>query len=346
MKIKSFFIFCCFSMFLIGCNSKEIDEIKKKNELLEKENNDLNTQISDLSNSIRELKKTNYELNHQHEDSEQYMFSDFELTTLIDSIFKDFHYEFPEIINFDNIRTYTYDTSKFSKEEKQFYNDYVGCYLPEIFLTKEYISSHLSEFTINFIENDIVFWGYRRSKNGIHYDIENKKFYTYTTFSSKQIENFSEYKSFQTNGSEKYIRLTDFNLIKEVIDEKKQKMNREPLSNLEENKVRELLLQFYSLLQQNKFNKILNNYFSSVDKNYISHFEWDEYVNMFYINYGYLYDHVDPFDIYINTFFNDNIDNYDEDIIFVELKYSDPTKYVSFAIKEIDGKYKIIKYNL
>ena len=78
MKIKSFFIFCCFSMFLIGCNSKEIDEIKNKNELLEKENNDLNTQISDLSNSLRELKKTNYELNHQHEDSEQYMFSDFE----------------------------------------------------------------------------------------------------------------------------------------------------------------------------------------------------------------------------------------------------------------------------
>ena len=50
------------------------------------------------------------------------------------------------------------------------------------------------------------------------------------------------------------------------------------------------------------------------------------------------------FNIYINVFFNDEIENYDEDTIFVEFKYSNPIDYVSFALKEINGELKIQNY--
>lgn len=57
-----------------------------------------------------------------------------------------------------------------------------------------------------------------------------------------------------------------------------------------------------------------------------------------------LYYQNDHFDIYINTFFNDDVDKYDDDTILVELMYPYRINYVSFAIKEIEGNYKIVKY--
>ena len=66
----------------------------------------------------------------------------FKLNTFIESIEKEFHYEFPDFINLDKVRRYTYDISDFTKEERAFYTNYVGSYLPEIVLTKEYLSSH------------------------------------------------------------------------------------------------------------------------------------------------------------------------------------------------------------
>lgn len=261
----------------------------------------------------------------------------FKLNTFVESIEKDFHYEFPEIINLNEVRRITYDISKFTQEEKDFYTKYVGAYLPESVLTKEYLSTHLSEFKINFIENDIIFWGFTKLKNGINYEVKDKKFYDYETFSCMPIHHLSEYQSPYSFEKKRYIKLNDFNIIEEIVNKKKQKMNRQPLSHVEENEIREILIGFYSLLGQKKFNEIIDTYFELNTGR-------EEYIDEFFWDYTLLSYQTAPFDVYINTFFNDDIDKYNEDIIFVELKYSYPINYVSFAIKKIDGKYKIVKY--
>lgn len=261
----------------------------------------------------------------------------FKLDTFIESIEKEFHYEFPEFINLDKVRRYTYDISKFTKEERDFYTNYVGSYLPEIVLTKEYLSSHLSEFSITHIENDIIFWGFTKLKNGITYEINDKQFYEYETFSTMPIHNISEYQSPYTYDKGKYVKLKDFDIIKAIIEQKKQKMNRQHLNNIEEEKIRKILIGFYRLLGQKKIDEIIDTYFDSgIDRK--------EYINILFWDYTVLSYQTAPFDIYINTFFNDGIDKYDENTIFVELKYSHPINYVSFAIKRINGKYKIVQY--
>ena len=114
-------------------------------------------------------------------------------------------------------------------------------------------------------------------------------------------------------------------------------MNRQHLNNIEEEKIRKILIGFYRLLGVKKFDEIIDTYFDSV-------IDRKKYINILFWDYTVLSYQTAPFDIYINTFFNDDIDKYDENTIFVELKYSHPINYVSFAIKRINGKYKIIQY--
>ena len=341
MKLKNTLIIFCLSIVFIGCKSKEIDELKRKNESIEKDNKNLRSENVKLSNSIKVLERENSKLKNKEDEKNNFsspeFVYDFKINTIVESIFKDFHYEFPEIINLDNVKKYTYDISKFSKDEKQFYENYVGCYLHKTRLTKEYLSFHLSEFYIKYIENDIVFWGFCKSSDGIHYNAEEKKFYDYDTFSTMPIENLSEYSSsyFDQN---KYVKFTDYKIVENCLKEKKQKLNRKPLSKIEENKIREILIGFYSFLGQKSFNTLLDTYF-------ITDINREKYLDAFLNSYRDLKYQNDPFEIYINTFFNDNIEDYDEDTIFVELKYGHSINYVSFAIKEINNQLKILKYN-
>lgn len=341
MKLKNALIIFCLSIVFIGCKSKEIDELKRKNESIEKDNKNLRSENVKLSNSIKVLERENSKLKNKEDEKNNFsspeFVYDFKINTIVESIFKDFHYEFPEIINLDNVKKYTYDISKFSKDEKQFYENYVGCYLHKTRLTKEYLSFHLSEFYIKYIENDIVFWGFCKSSDGIHYNAEEKKFYDYDTFSTMPIENLSEYSSsyFDQN---KYVKFTDYKIVENCLKEKKQKLNRKPLSKIEENKIREILIGFYSFLGQKSFNTLLDTYF-------ITDINREKYLDAFLNSYRDLKYQNDPFEIYINTFFNDNIEDYDEDTIFVELKYGHSINYVSFAIKEINNQLKILKYN-
>ena len=333
MKLKNVLTIFCLSIVFIGCNSKEIDELMKKNESIEKENKKLSNSIQKLETENRKLKEKENEKNQF--GSPEFVY-DFKINTIIESIFKDFHYEFPEIINLDKVKKYTYDVSKFSEEEKKFYENHVGCYLTKNKLTKEYISSNLSCFRINFIENDIVFWGFTKSQNGIHYNADEKKFYDYETYSTMPIDNISEYNSSFFNQNE-YVKLTDYDIVENCLKEKKQKLNRKPLDKIEENKIREILIGFYSFLGQKSFNTLLDTYF-------ITDINREKYLESFLIAYSDLKYQNAPFEIYINTFFNDDIDKYEKDTILVELMYSHPINYVSFAIKEIEGKYKIVKY--
>ena len=101
---------------------------------------------------------------------------------------------FCAIIDIDKVPNYTYSISDFSDEEKLFYEKYVGCYIPERELSKEYLSSHLSEVQVNFIENGIVFWGFCKLKAGICYLEKEKQFFEYETFSGMPIKNVSEFK--------------------------------------------------------------------------------------------------------------------------------------------------------
>ena len=135
----------------------------------------------------------------------------------------------------------------------------------------------------------------------------------------------------------KYVKLTDYDIVENCLKEKKQKLNRKPLDKIEENKIREILIGFYSFLGQKSFNTLLDTYF-------ITDINREKYLESFLIDYSDLKYQNAPFEIYINTFFNDDIDKYEKDTILVELMYSHPINYVSFAIKEIEGKYKIVKY--
>lgn len=338
MKLKIILISCLFSFFFLGCNSKERNELKSKNDLLVKENNDLKNQVYELTESRKKLEKENNKLNLQTEPNNQYSSTENEnipnMNIFLESILNDFHYEFPDLLNLCNVEKKSYNVSEFTEEEKKFYEKNVGCYLPENILTKEYISSHLSEFTIKYVENDIIFWGFYKNERGIHYDIKDKLFYDYDTFSTNPITDLSEYENFYDIS--KYRKYTNFDIITEVINDKKHKMNRKSLSKIEENKLRIFLIEFNILLEQYKFNEIMDVYFNpNMDRN--------EYTNMFFWNHQY---QDDSFDIYINTFFNDDISKYDEDIIFIELMYSYPMEYVNLAVKEVEGKYKISNYSV
>ena len=360
MKLKNALIIFCLSIVFIGCKSTEIDELKKINGSIEKYNNYLFSENVKLSNSIKELeidisylKSENLKLSNsikvlENENSELKIIkdektfsppefvSDFKINTIVESVLEDFHYEFPEIIKLDYVQNYTYDISNFSEEEKQFYENYVGCYLHKNQLTKEYLTSHLPEFYIKFIKNDIVFWGFYKSTNGIYYSDEDKKFHDYDTYSGMSIDNLPEYSSPYLDQN-KYVKFTDYEIIENFVKEKKQKMNRKPLSKIEENKIREVLIGFYSLLGQKSFNTLLDTYF-------ITDINREEYLQAFLSSYRDLEYHNHSFDIYINTFFKDNIEDYDEDTIFVEFKYFNPIDYASFAIKKINNQFKILKY--
>ena len=259
------------------------------------------------------------------------------MNTFTESIQKDFHYEFPEIINLEKVRKYTFDLSVFTEEEKEFYKKYAGSYIPEYEFSKEYLTYHLSEFEIRYIKNDIIFVGFTKSFSGIDYDLNSKKFYESDGVSASQIKNFSQFSLPSYFEKNKFFKIKNYDAVTKVINQKKQKMNRPPLKKSDEIKIRELLIGFYSLLGKKEFNKIIDTYFeSTVDK--------ENYESVFFLNYTDLYLNTSPFEIYINTFFNDDIDKYDEDTIFVELKYRHAINYVSFAIKKINGEYKIIQY--
>lgn len=82
MKVKNVLLICSLCISILGCNSKEIDELKNQNNLLVKENNelknkndslikendDLKTQIQELSKSIAKLETENSELQLQIEE--------------------------------------------------------------------------------------------------------------------------------------------------------------------------------------------------------------------------------------------------------------------------------------
>jgi len=157
---KSICLFCC-SLIFFGCTKNKVDNYAKNN--------------SDLGQKIYVITKTDEKINEN-------IYS-FEMEPIVESISKLFIYEFPTIIDIDKVPNYTYSISDFSDEEKLFYEKYVGCYIPERELSKEYLSSHLSEVQVNFIENGIVFWGFCKLKAGIRYLEKEKQFFEYETFS-------------------------------------------------------------------------------------------------------------------------------------------------------------------
>lgn len=261
----------------------------------------------------------------------------FNLEPINESISKKFKYDFPEIIDFDKVRKFDFSIADFTEEKKEFYEKYVGCYLSENACSKEYLSKHLSEVEIQSIENGIVFWGFCKCKDGIYYSPEDKKFYVYETFSVLPIEKITDHGVSEYFKRYGYKKFTDCKLVTDLIAEKKAKVNRKPLTKAEEKKVRDFLSEFYLQLSKDDVNKIIDDNFISTEKTKEVKFALlNNRMNLNYRN--------EPFDIYINVFFNDNIDDFDEDTIFVELKYKYSLDYVSFALKEVDGKLKILKY--
>ena len=115
MKLKNDFIIFCLCIVFIGCNSKEIDELENQKNSLEKNNNELNVQIDKLTDSLKQLEAENHKLNHAIEQKNQYGSPDFEyefeLRIFIESIFKEFHYEPPALINLTDVRTNDFDIS-------------------------------------------------------------------------------------------------------------------------------------------------------------------------------------------------------------------------------------------
>lgn len=335
---KSIFILCC-TLFIFSCSKNKSEQVQNDNQIIENEISDSTTTLNFTELKIAAIDEEVIENDNNSFITEQNKEETiaFQIEPITESISKPFIYEFPEIIDFDKVKNYTYSISDFSDEEKLFYEKFVGCYLPERELSKDYLSSHLSEVRVNFIENGIIFWGLCKLKAGVHYIEKEKQFYQYGTFDTWPIKDLSDFKSLESYEGYGYKKFTDCQIIEDIISEKKSKMNRPPLTELQEQNVRNLLLEFFTILSKNNFDEIIDSFFVSInDRDEIKDTLYWQVFDLKYQNA--------PFDIYINVFFNDNIDNYDEDTIFVELKYGHPINYVSFALKEIDDQLKIQKY--
>ena len=329
---ESIFIFCC-TLLIFSCSKNKSEPIQNNNQIIENEISESTTSV------LSELKTENEIIENSSlaDEQNQEIVAAFKMEPINESVSKPFIYDFPKILNYDTARHYIYSLSDFTDEENLFYENYVGCYVSNRKLSKEYLYSHLSEVTIEFIENEITFWGFCKSEKGVHYNADEKLFYEYEAFGTLPIDNFTDFKFPGYSDESGYQKLTDCQIVEDIISEKKSKMNRPALTESQEEKVRNLLLDFFTTLSKKEFDEIIDNFFVSIkNRKELKDTLFWQAKDLKYQN--------DTFDIYINVFFNDNIDNYDEDTIFVELKYGHPINYVSFAIKEIDEQLKIQKY--
>ena len=189
----------------------------------------------------------------------------FSMVPIKRSISKQFIYEFPVIIDLDKVRNYTYSISDLSEEEKQFYDKYVGSYISKGVLSN--LSYYLSEVYVKNIQNGIVFWGLCKSYEGISYDSEDKQFYETDTFSTMPIESISDFElnRFPYYEQHGYKRITDCKIVEDLIAEKKAKMNRPQLTELQEENVRNLLTDFFTVLCKKDFDEIPENFFVTIN---------------------------------------------------------------------------------
>lgn len=335
---KSIFILCC-TLFIFSCSKNKSEPVQNDNQIIENEISDSTTtlnftelKIAAIDEAVIENENNSFITEQNKEETIA-----FQIEPITESISKPFIYEFPKIIDFDKVQNYTYSISDFSDEEKLFYEKYVGCYMPERELTKDYLSSHLSEVQVNFIENGIIFWGLCKLEAGVHYIEKEKQFYQYGTFDTWPIKDLSDFKSLETYEGYGYKKFTDCQIIEDIISEKKSKMNRPPLTELQEQNVRNFLKEFFTSLCKKDFDEGIDTFFvSKNDRNKIR--------SSLY-GHKWLLEHESPeFRTYINVFFNDDIDKFDKDTIFVELEIDGIYNYVSFALKEINDELKITNY--
>ena len=90
--------------------SKNVQLVELGEVEIEKDNKNLRSENVKLSNSIKVLERENSKLKNKEDEKNNFtspeFVYDFRINTIVESIFKDFHYEFPEIINLDIVFKY------------------------------------------------------------------------------------------------------------------------------------------------------------------------------------------------------------------------------------------------
>lgn len=79
---------------------------------------------------------------------------------VVESLNEGFIYDFPEIIDKENVKNETIDLSHLRKEELAFYRSYNGSYFPENLLSKPVVCRNTYKISLSYIENGIRYYKY------------------------------------------------------------------------------------------------------------------------------------------------------------------------------------------
>lgn len=307
-------------------------------------NNNENITLEDNSKTEIKIPENNDVIVQETEN--YFNFSEPESVKISDIIFeKSLHKDFPEIFNYDSIPKYEMDISGLNNEQIDFYKKYVGSYFYKTSLDPLFLSRHVYNMEINRIINNIKYYSFYRSFNGITY-YETDDDIPFAMCDSYAIWQLKSY-DFETD----LVKIDSNSFFEDVIEKKRKESS--SVRNIEYNE-EEVKLLIGNAIES------CNNYFD--DEEILKYFDVDSFkiinknnqaekvseteICRLLQQLSFMLKMIDgKFELYSNVYFSEDfnlVNNIFGECIIIEFKCKSLDYYGSLIIKKTNDGYKIV----